>query len=83
MIEKEAQVWHMDTLRHKENYFQCTCCGNIHKEYSDEVIDLKNDIYYATVCSHCRGVTTHLWVGEVEEDIYELCDNTLDSRFYY
>ena len=72
----------MDTLRHKESYYQCVQCGNIHKEYDDEMIDTQTDLYYATVCSHCRGVTTHLWVGENESEIYELYDNTLDSRYY-
>ena len=83
MIEKEAQVWHMDTLRHKESYYQCVQCGNIHKEYDDEMIDTQTDIYYATVCSHCRGVVKHLWVGDTEDEVYELYDNTLDSRYYY
>ena len=83
MIEKEAQVWHMDTLRHKESYYQCVQCGNIHKEYDDEMIDLDTDIYYATTCRSCRELTKHLCVGDTEDEIYELYDNTLDSRFYY
>ena len=82
MIEKEAQVWHMDTLRHKEELFQCTICGNIHKDYSDEIIDLDNDVYYATVCGHCRGVTKHLWIGSDESEQYALYDPVLDSRYY-
>ena len=82
MIEKEARRWHMDTLRHKESYYQCVQCGNIHKEYDDEIIDTQTDIYYVTVCSHCRGVKKHLWVGDTEDEIYELYDNTKDSRYY-
>lgn len=82
MIEKEAQVWHMDTKRHKENYLQCINCGNIHKDYSDEVIDLENDIYYVTICPACRSVRKHLDLGDNESEIYELYDNTLDSRYY-
>lgn len=72
----------MDTKRHKQEWFQCTTCGNIHKDYSDEVINLKNRVYYATVCSHCRGVTKHLWVGDREDEIYALYDPVLDSRYY-
>ena len=72
----------MDTLRHKEELFQCTTCGNIHKEYSDEVINLDNDVYYATVCGHCRGVTKHLWIGSDESEKYELYDPVKDSRYY-
>lgn len=72
----------MDTKRHKQEWFQCTTCGNIHKDYTDEIINLKNGVYYATVCQSCRGVTRHLWVGENEDEIYELYDSTLDSRYY-
>ena len=72
----------MDTLRHKESSYQCIRCGNIHKAYDDEMIDLDTDIYYATVCSHCRDVTMHLFVGDIEDEIYELYDNTLDCRYY-
>ena len=72
----------MDTTRHKESYYQCVQCGNIHKEYDDEMIDLDTDVYYATVCSHCRGVTKHLWVGENESEKYSLYDPVLDSRYY-
>lgn len=82
MIEKEAQVWHMDTRRHKESYYQCVQCGNIHKEYDDETIDLGNDMYYATVCSKCRSVTKHICVGEHEDEIVYYADVTLDKRYY-
>ena len=82
MIEKEVRRWHMDTLRHKEGYFQCAVCGNIHREYMDEVIDTNTDIFYATVCSRCRKVQKHLFVGLDTSDIYELYDNTLDERHY-
>ena len=82
MIEKEAQVWHMDTLRHKENYFQCIHCGDIHKEYSDEVIDLENQIHYVTVCPKCRQMRKHLDVGESESEIGYYADWTLDKRYY-
>ena len=82
MIEKEAQVWHMDTKRHKEGYFQCAVCGNIHREYMDEVIDTNTDIFYATVCSRCRKVQKHLFVGENESEIIELYNPVLDLRYY-
>ena len=82
MIEKEAQVWHMDTLRHKEEWFQCSVCGNTHQEYCDEIIDLGNDMYYATVCSKCRSVTKHICVGEREDEKYLYYDPVLDSRYY-
>ena len=72
----------MDTLRHKEGYFQCSVCGNIHKEYCDEVINLDNDIYYATVCPKCRQMRKHLDVGQDKSEISYYYDVTLDSRYY-
>lgn len=71
----------MDTLRQEANY-QCTVCGEIHSTRMDKVIDLGDDIYYATVCPHCRGVMTHLWVGDNDEDKYLWADVTLDKRYY-
>ena len=72
----------MDTLRHKENYFQCMHCGNIHKDYADEVIDLENEIHYVTVCPKCRGLRKHLDVGDNESEIGYYVDITLDERYY-
>lgn len=72
----------MDTLRHKESYYQCVQCGNIHKEYDDEIIDTQTDIYYVTVCPKCRQMRKHLDVGREESDIIYYADITLDKRYY-
>ena len=72
----------MNTREHKEANYQCIECGNIHLACTDKVIDLCDNIYYATVCPHCRDVTKHLWVGENDDDKYLWMDTVLDSRYY-
>ena len=72
----------MDTLGHETRNYQCIKCGDIHNADINKVFDLGDDIYYATYCPACRGVVKHLDVGEDESEIYELYDNTLDSRYY-
>ena len=50
--------------------------------YSDEVIDLENEIHYVTVCQKCRQMRKHLDVGESESEIGYYADWTLDKRYY-
>ena len=72
----------MTTREHKEANYQCIECGNIHHACTDKVIDLCDNVYYATVCPHCRDVTKHLWVGEDDADKYLWVDTVLDERYY-
>lgn len=71
----------MEGLGKQYNY-QCTQCGDIHLEYSDRIIDLKDDIYYKLVCPVCREMHKHLFVGETIEDRYLWADPVLDARYY-
>ena len=72
----------MERLTCNEQYYQCSGCGYIHRAQVDKVIDLKNDLYYATYCPKCKEITKQLWVGEDESEVYALYDNTLDIRYY-
>ncbi len=79
MINKEAQVWSMDTL---ERNYQCIKCGKVHRVNINKVWDLDDEIYYETYCQACRGVEKHLDVGEDENEIYLWADPVLDERYY-
>lgn len=73
----------MEELTYKEQqFYQCIKCGKVHSADINKVIDLNDDIYYGVYCSHCRGVTKHLWAGETEEDRYLWEDPVFDERYY-
>lgn len=72
----------MDTLGHETRNYQCIKCGKIHNVETKKTYDLGDDIYYATYCSTCRGVTKHLDVGEDKSDVYLWADPVLDERYY-
>ena len=59
-------------------YLQCTNCGRI---YSVEKEIELSKIYINSYCPHCEHERA-LNLGDDENDIYELYDNTLDSRFF-
>ena len=82
MIEKEAQVWDMDTLGHETRDYQCIKCGKIHSIDQAKVIDLGDDIYYAIYCPVCRGWHKSLDLGTDKSEYYALYDVVLDSRYY-
>lgn len=65
-----------------EALYQCSECGHIHRARVDKVIDLDNDLHYATYCTKCKEVTKQLWVGEDETDKYLYMDIILDQRYY-
>ena len=72
----------MGTLICNEAFYQCTECGHIHRAQVDKVIDLENDLHYATYCPRCKKVKKHLWAGEDESDKYLYMDINLDERYY-
>lgn len=72
----------MDTLGHETRYYQCIKCGKIHNVENNKRYDLGDDIYYATYCSACRGVTKHLDVGEDKSELSYWVDPVLDERYY-
>lgn len=71
----------MTASNYYKAFFQCTRCGTTHK-IQENVIEISDDIYSSLWCSKCKGMTKQLYVGSKEEEFYELCDVTLDSRYY-
>ena len=80
-MNKEAQVWGMNTLGHETRDYQCIKCGKIHSVDNNKTFDLGDDIYYAVYCPVCRGLRKHLDLGE-DKDIYYWADPILDERYY-
>jgi hypothetical protein len=72
----------MDTLGHETRNYQCIKCGEIHSVEINKVYNLDDDIYYATYCPCCKEVVKHLDVGIDKNEIYELYDVVLDSKYY-
>ena len=72
----------MGLLQEVQSNYQCVNCGHIHHVQADNVIDLGDDLYYATYCPECRDVVKHLWVGDNEVDKYMYMDIDLDQRYY-
>lgn len=63
----------------KKGYFQCQCCGSIHRDKLSFNIE---DVYTQARCPRCRGETKHLWVGDQPEDWYLYYDPVCDPRYY-
>lgn len=72
----------MERLNSNEALYQCSECGHIHRAHIGKVIDLDNDLYYATYCQKCKKIEKHLWVGEDESEKYIYMDMILDERYY-
>ena len=62
-----------------KTYVQCTQCGNVH--YINDYIPFEKD-YLKSFCPNCCEATTHLNLGQNEEDKYIYMDINLDSRYY-
>lgn len=71
----------MTASNYYKAFFQCTQCGKIHK-IQENVIEISDDIYSLLWCSKCKEMTKQLYVGCNEEELYELSDPVLDSRYY-
>ena len=72
----------MERLSSNEALYQCSECGHIHRARVDKVIDLDDNLYYATYCQKCKTIEKHLWVGEDESEKYIYMDIILDEKFY-
>lgn len=64
----------------KGQRYQCSQCGTL--QWSKQPFDIEDDLYIRMECKHCGKTTSHLWVGDKEEDLYTLYDVVSDSRFY-
>ena len=71
----------MTASKYYKAFFQCTHCGTVHKVQKN-VIEISDDIYGSLWCDKCKETTKQLYVGDKEDDFYELCDITLDNRYY-
>ena len=45
-------------------------------------MEISDELYSDVWCPRCRAVTKQLWVGSKPEEVIELCDTGLDSRYY-
>lgn len=71
----------MTASKYNQAFYQCTHCGTVHK-IEDNRIEISDELYSAVWCPHCKEVTQQLWVGSKPEEIIELYDVVLDSRYY-
>ena len=62
-------------------FYQCLHCGAVHKIEEDKM-EISDELYSDVWCPRCRAVTKQLWVGSKPEEVIELCDMGLDSRYY-
>ena len=61
--------------------FQCSCCGNISKV--NENYRPRGDTTYIVLwCERCEEYTEQLYCGDDVDDIYELYDLNVDSKYY-
>ena len=64
-------------------WVQCARCGNLHKVSNKLASVSDDDLYIKEIfCTKCRDGTKHLLIGEHQDDVYLMGDNTLDERFF-
>lgn len=64
----------------QRHYFQCQKCGCVH--YIETEYNIDGEMYEQLMCMECGEVSSHLWVGNDPNDLYDLYNPNLDERFF-
>ena len=63
----------------EKGYYQCQSCGEIHRKKIKFNI---NELYVKFLCPCCKERTSHLWVGDNEEDKWLYMNINIDPSLF-
>ena len=64
----------------KGSRYQCQSCGNL--MWSREPFDIEKNMFKEMYCKKCHDETSHLWVGDREEDLYIMYNLNVDPKYF-